>query len=99
MTTVLADDPLTVLYDGRADAASNWYETTGVARWDGTRLVPVDEVGRSPRRTPTVPGATPAPSRCPTAGPGSTSRPPGPTARTTWSRWSAERGPALANSS
>jgi hypothetical protein len=28
------------LYDGRPDAASNWSETTGLARWDGDRLVP-----------------------------------------------------------
>jgi hypothetical protein len=43
VTTVLTSDPLTVLYDGRADAASNWHETTGLARWDGTRLVPTDD--------------------------------------------------------
>ena len=45
VTTVLGTDPLTVLYDGRRDAASNWYETTGLARWDGARLVPDDSVG------------------------------------------------------
>ena len=37
VTTRLPDG--TFLYDGRADAASNWFETTGVARWDGSRLV------------------------------------------------------------
>jgi hypothetical protein len=40
VTTVISHDPLTVLYDGRPDAESNWFETTGVATWDGDRLVP-----------------------------------------------------------
>jgi len=55
VTTVLAVDPLAVLYDGRPDAASNWYETTGLARWDGTRLVPDDAVG--PIASPSGDGA------------------------------------------
>lgn len=40
VSAALGQEPLTVLYDGRADAASNWHETTGIARWDGERLVP-----------------------------------------------------------
>jgi hypothetical protein len=43
VTTPLGDGLF--LYDGRPDAASNWYETTGVARWDGERLVADDELG------------------------------------------------------
>jgi hypothetical protein len=43
VTAVLSARPLTVLYDGRPDAESNWHETTGVARWDGIRLVADEE--------------------------------------------------------
>ena len=39
VTTVLPGDPGAVLYDARPDAASNWHEMTGLARWDGQRLV------------------------------------------------------------
>jgi hypothetical protein len=42
VTTVISAEPLVVLYDGRPDAASNWYETQGVAHWDGERLVADD---------------------------------------------------------
>jgi hypothetical protein len=55
VTAVLSDTPLTLLYDGRADAASNWHETTGVAQWDGERLVA--DVSVEPLRSPYSDGA------------------------------------------
>jgi hypothetical protein len=55
VTTVIGDAPLVVLYDGRRDAASNWHETTGVAVWDGSRLVADDSV--PPLRSPYGAGA------------------------------------------
>lgn len=54
VSTVLSEEPLTVLYDGRPDAESNWHETTGVAHWDGTRLVPA---GGAPIASPHSDGA------------------------------------------
>lgn len=55
VTTVVGDAPLTVLYDGRPDAESNWHETTGLAIWTGDRLVPDD--GVAPLRSPHGRGA------------------------------------------
>jgi hypothetical protein len=50
VTAVLSEEPMTVLYDGRATAAQNWHETTGLARLREGRLVPVGEspIGTSP---------------------------------------------------
>ncbi len=47
VTTVLSLDPLVVLYDGRPDAASNWYERTGMARAGGPGG-PLRPVGDAP---------------------------------------------------
>ena len=55
VVTVIGEEPLTVLYDGRADAESNWFETTGVAVWDGERLVA--EAGVAPISSPYSDGA------------------------------------------
>jgi hypothetical protein len=52
---VIGEEPLTVLYDGRADAESNWFETTGVAVWDGERLVA--DAGVAPISSPYSDGA------------------------------------------
>lgn len=52
VSAVLPDG--TVLYDGRPDAESNWFETTGVATWDGTALT---RTAQPPIRSPHSDGA------------------------------------------
>lgn len=52
VSAVLPDG--TVLYDGRPDAESNWFETTGVAHWDGVVLT---RTGQPPIASPYSDGA------------------------------------------
>ena len=42
-TAVIGNDPLIVLFDGRATAEANWYETTGIAVERDGLLVPVGD--------------------------------------------------------
>ena len=61
VSTVLSLDPLVVLYDGRADAASNWFETHRPGRSDvASRWSPTGAHRWRSRRTGTAPCVTPA---------------------------------------
>jgi hypothetical protein len=43
ITAIVEKAPLTVLYDGRASAAENWFERTGLAREQDGVLVPIGD--------------------------------------------------------
>lgn len=86
VTAVLPGAEPALLFDGRASAAENWAERTGVAvcTQDGSYRCVGDAQWRS-RHTIAEPCGTCASCRCPEAGTASSSRPPARTARTTCS--------------
>jgi hypothetical protein len=74
ITAILADDPLTVLYDGRASASENWFERTGLAREQDGSLIAVGDTPIAESSDSDCSSAISVPFRSREVAPGSTLR-------------------------